>query len=106
MTKKSEETFTPEEFQKRFNAAAEAAQREYCDIFAFWRTCRLKACRRPKICRGDAQLCLKRGFPEILDEVADRAFARVIAATATDADRPTRLARQTSPQSFYLRALG
>jgi hypothetical protein len=29
-------------------------------------------------------------------------LARVIAATADDADRPTKLARQMSPQSFYL----
>ena len=37
MSKESEQTFTPEDFQKRFDAAAKAAQREYCDIFAFWR---------------------------------------------------------------------
>jgi hypothetical protein len=36
------------------------------------------------------------------DELSGRALARVIAATADDADRPTKLARQMSPQSFYL----
>ena len=56
MSKGSEQTFTPEDFQKRFDAAAKAAQREYCDIFAFWRACRLKACRRarPRGNRADA----------------------------------------------------
>ena len=96
---------TPEDFQKRFDAAAAAAQREYCDIFAFWRGCRLKACRRSKACGGDPQLCLKRGYAQVSDEVSDRALARVIAVTAADADRPTKLARQMSPQSFYLMPL-
>jgi hypothetical protein len=91
---------TPEDFQQRFDAAALAAQREYCDIFAFWRACRLKACRRAKTCSGDAQLCLRRGFAQVPDEACERALARVISATAADADRPTRLARQMSPQSF------
>jgi len=39
MSKKSEQTFTPEDFQQRFEAAALAAQREYCDIFGLWRLC-------------------------------------------------------------------
>jgi hypothetical protein len=102
MSKESEQAFTPEDFQKRFDAAAQAAQREYCDIFAFWRACRLKACRRSKACGGDPQLCLKRGYAQVPDELSDRALARVIGATAADADRPTKLARQMSPQSFYL----
>ena len=96
------ENFTPEDFQKRFDAAAQAAQREYCDIFEFWRACRLKSCRRSKACGGDPQLCLKRGYAQVPHELSDRALARVIAATAADADRPTKLARQMSPQSFYL----
>jgi hypothetical protein len=91
---------TPEDFQQRFDAAALEAQREYCDIFEFWRLCRLKACRRAKACGGDAQLCLRRGFAQVPDETSEHALMRVIAATAADADRPTRLARQMSPQSF------
>jgi len=34
------------------------------------------------------------------DETSERALMPVIAATAADADRPTRLARRMSPQSF------
>jgi hypothetical protein len=96
---------TPEDFQKRFDAAAQAAQREYCDIFAFWRTCRRKACRRAKACGGDGLLCLQRGYAQVPEEASERALARVVAATAADADRPTKLARQMSPQSFYLWSL-
>jgi hypothetical protein len=96
---------TPEDFQKRFDAATAAAQREYCEILEFWRACRRKACRRAKACAGDALSCLKRGFTQVPDEACERALARVIAATAADADRPTQLARQMSPQSFYLWSL-
>lgn len=102
MSKESEQTFTPEEFQKRFAAAAKAAQREYCDIFGFWRACRMKSCRRSKACGGDPLRCLKHGYAQVPDEASDRALARIIAATAANADRPTQLARRMSPQSFYL----
>jgi hypothetical protein len=102
MSKESGQTFTPEDFQNRFDVAAAAAQREYCDIFAFWRACRRKACRRAKACGGDALLCLQRGFAQVPDEACERALARVIAATPPDADRPTKLARQMNPQGFYL----
>jgi hypothetical protein len=102
VNKESEQTLTPEDFQKRFDAAAQAAQREYCEIFEFWRACRLKPCRRHKACGGDALSCLQRGFTQVPEEARERALARVIAATAANADRPTRLARQMSPQGFYL----
>ncbi len=99
------EYFTPEDFQQRFVAAVEAARREYCAILGFWHRCKLKACRRPKTCRGDARLCLARGFPQITDDAAERAFAHVVAITAANADRPTQLARRTHPQTLYLWAL-
>jgi len=102
MSKKPAPPLTPEDFQKRFDAAAKAAQREYCNIFAFWRGCKLKACRRAKACGGDPHVCLKRGFAQVSDDAADRALMRVCAATAADADRPTQLARHMSPQSFSL----
>jgi hypothetical protein len=102
MRKKTEPSLTPEDFQKRFDAAASAVQREYCDIFAFWRGCKLEACRRAKACGGDPHVCLKRGFAQVPDDAADRALMRVTAATPVDADRPTQLARRMSPRSFFL----
>jgi hypothetical protein len=106
MSKNSEPPLAPEDFQKRFNAAATNAQREYCDIFGFWRGCKLKACRRAKACGGDPLRCLQRGFAQVTDDMAERALTRVTATAAADADRPTQLARRMSPQSFYLWSLG
>jgi hypothetical protein len=38
--KKKEKEVTPEQHQARFNAAAAAVRREYCNVFGFWRACR------------------------------------------------------------------
>jgi hypothetical protein len=106
MSKKPKPPLIPEDFQKRFDAAATTAQREYCDIFGFWHGCKLKACRRAKACGGDPLRCLQRGFAQVTDDMAERALARVSTATSADADRPTELARRMSAQSFYLWSLG
>lgn len=90
----------PREWQARFNAAAKAAQRDYCNIFAFWTTCRYKPCRRTKRCEGDALACLKRGFDQVPGDVRQQAFARVIAQTPDTADSPTKTARRFSPFDF------
>jgi hypothetical protein len=63
-------------------------------------------CRRAKAYGGDPLRCLKRGFVQVTDDMAERALMRVSAATSADADRPTQLARRMSPQSFYLWSLG
>jgi hypothetical protein len=53
------------QIEHREDAAARAAQREYCEIFEFWRACRLKPCRRHNACGGDALSCLQRGFTQV-----------------------------------------
>lgn len=92
--------FTPEEWQARFNAGAKQAQREYCDIFAFWRACRRKPCRRAKKCLGHARTCLKRGIDGVPYDMRDAANRRIIAATPADTDHPTRLGRRSDASSL------
>ncbi|MGO9045640.1 MAG: hypothetical protein ACLQFW_01950 [Xanthobacteraceae bacterium] len=101
MSKKTEEKFTPEEWQQRFMAAAKVAQRDYGNIFGFCRACRLKACRRAKSCGGDPHPCLKRSFLKVPDDQRDRALARVIRATPIG--RP---GRRGNSRRFYLWPLG
>ncbi len=102
MTKTAE--FTPQEYQARFYAGAKQAQREYCNIFAFWRACRLKRCRRAKECLGRARTCLKRGLDGIAYDAQYEAKLRIIAATPPQADRPTRSGRRSD--AFSLVAYG
>ena len=51
-----------EEGMKLLNAAHEAAQRLYCDVLQFWRSCEEPRCRRHRGCAGDPHDCLMRGM--------------------------------------------
>jgi hypothetical protein len=92
--------FTPDEWQMRFDAGARQAQREYCNIFEFWRACRRKRCRRAKTCGGHARICLTRGLGRVPYEAQYQANLRIIAATPTDADRPTKSGRRSNALSL------
>jgi hypothetical protein len=72
------------------------ARREYCNIFRFWRACRYKPCRKAKTCSGDARACLKRGLGQVSYEAQDQAQDKIIAATPSEADSPTKNARRLS----------
>jgi hypothetical protein len=100
MSKKPDDKLAPEEWQARFNAGARQAQREYCKIFALWRTCRYKPCRRAKRCVGRARGCLKRGLDQIPYDAQYQANLRIIAATPADADRPTKSGRRSDAASL------
>ena len=92
---------SPDEWQERFDEAAAAAQREYCNIFEFWRACRYKPCRRSKVCRGDQLACLKRGVHNVPYETHYKARDQILAATPADAERPVRTARNFLPNQFW-----
>jgi hypothetical protein len=95
--KKSEAKLTGKEYQARYDAAAEVAQRQYCDIFKFWRGCRYKPCRRAKTCRGDSSHCLQRGRWSLPPEVLYRAELQVRAAVPAHLTGPERSGRMMSP---------
>jgi len=47
------------------NAAHAATWRFYCEVFAFWRACRGKQCRRHGRCHGGPARFLMRGLPSV-----------------------------------------
>ena len=47
------------------DAAHVATWRLYCEVFAFWRACRAKPCRRHRRCLGEPAGCLMRGLPSV-----------------------------------------
>ena len=98
--RKSEAKLTGPAWQARFNAGAEVAQRQYCDIFKFWRGCRYKACRRAKSCRGDSLLCLKRSRWSLPRDVLYQAEQQVRAAVPAHLTGPERSGRMVSPTSW------
>jgi hypothetical protein len=71
------------------DAAHAAVWRLYCEVFKFWRSCRIKRCRRHRRCLGEPALCLMRGLSSV-PETQQRA-----AAAAVIAGGPRRLAPST-----------
>jgi hypothetical protein len=47
------------------DAAHAAVWRLYCEVFAFWRGCAVKKCRRHRRCLGEPAGCLMRGMPSV-----------------------------------------
>ncbi len=97
MSKQTAEQQTPEEYAARLAAEKAALRRHYCKVFAFWRSCALRRCRKARSCGGDAEACLKRRAREIPREVQWQARQRVLAATPEDAGPAERNARQLLP---------
>jgi hypothetical protein len=53
--------------------------RLYCDVFAFWRGCRKKPCKRHQRCCGEPAGCLMRGLPSVPPAEREKAAKEVIA---------------------------
>lgn len=92
-----DDSLTREEFRARFNAEAAKVQRHYCTLFAFWRACRFKLCRREQACRGDHSECLK----ALVDRVPRRqqfdARMKLLQETPRNLGAPERAAREFMP---------
>jgi hypothetical protein len=56
-----------------------AVWRLYCEVFAFWRGCRVKKCRRHRRCLGAPAPCLMRGLACVPEAEQRAAAAAVIA---------------------------
>lgn len=57
------------------DAAHAAVWRLYCDVFKFWRACRVKRCRRHRRCDGEPAACLMHGLPSVLEAERQAAAA-------------------------------
>ena len=60
------------------DAAHRATWRLYCDVLKFWRTCKVKRCRRHRRCAGEPASCLMRGLPAVPPQQRTAATAEVI----------------------------
>ncbi len=58
-------------------AAFAAIRRLYCEVVPVWRACPRGYCRRHACCRGDAAVCLKRGWPLLPPELQKLASDQV-----------------------------
>lgn len=69
----------PNEFEEKRhrNRAFAAIRKLYCDALPLWRVCQRGFCRRNQRCCGDAEACLKRGWPRFPVAVQNRAWREV-----------------------------
>ena len=95
-----EEYLTREEFRTRFVAEKAFVQRHYCTLFRFWRTCRLKPCRRERACKGDQHECLKLSVDGVPRHDQFDARQKLLQATPRNIAAPERAARDLMPNSF------
>jgi hypothetical protein len=95
-----EQYLTREEFRARFDAEKVKAQRHYCTLFGFWRTCRFKPCRRERACMGDAPACLTRSVGRISRPQQFDAREKLLQATPANMAAPERAARAIMPGVF------
>jgi hypothetical protein len=88
------------DYRARYRAEQTALRRHYCNVFAFWKTCRFKPCRKARGCAGDALNCLRRHIPAIPREAQFAARQRLLDATPANIGAPERLARQCMPSGL------
>jgi hypothetical protein len=91
----------PAEYAARFAAEKAHQQRRYCDAFALWRGCQRKACRRHRVCRGDASTCLKRALDAVPRQAQWQVRQDILAATPANLGAPERAVRQCMPGDLY-----
>jgi hypothetical protein len=89
------------EYARRLAVEKALQQRRYCDAFALWRNCSLKACRRQGRCGGDAAQCLQRALDRVPHPQQWRARQDILASTPRNIGAPERAARQCMPRDLY-----
>src|SRR5579862_127193 len=88
---------TARDYEARYRAEVKALRRHYCTLFAFWKSCGFKPCRKARACAGDALACLQRNEGFVSREKQFAARQRVLEATPKTIGAPERLARQAMP---------
>jgi hypothetical protein len=91
----------PIEYAQRLVIEKALQQRRYCDAFALWQTCPLKACHRQRCCGGDAAQCLRRALDRVPHAQQWRARQDILGSTPRNIGAPERAARQCMPRDLY-----
>ncbi len=90
-------TMTARDYEARYRAEAKTLRRHYCTLFAFWKSCGSKPCRKARACAGDALACLKRNEASVSRDKQFAARQRLLETTPANIGAPERLARQAMP---------
>jgi hypothetical protein len=78
------------DYAQRFARETERQQERYCGALALWRSCRHKACRRHRICCGDAKACLGRALDRVPHRLQWQVRDHILKATPHNIGAPER----------------
>lgn len=92
---------TGAQFSARYKAEKIRQQRRYCDVFALWRRCANRRCRRQRTCVGDQGACLKRALVAVPHAAQWQVRQDFLAATPKNIGAPERAVRQCMPSDLY-----
>jgi hypothetical protein len=88
---------TARDYEARYRDETKRLRRYYCTLFAFWKSCGFKPCRKARACAGDARACLKRNEAWVAREKQFAARQGVLDVTPANIGAPERLARRAMP---------
>ncbi len=86
-----------EQYADRLDAEKAALRRHYCNVFKFWRGCRLPRCRKLRCCSGDAKLCLESRGWEIPHDEHWQARQQLLGSLPANAEAVKRAACELMP---------
>jgi hypothetical protein len=86
-----------EQYADRLDAEKAALRRHYCNVFKFWRSCRLPRCRKLRCCSGDAKLCLESRGREIPHHEHWQARQQLLCSLPANAEAVKRAACELMP---------
>jgi hypothetical protein len=89
-------------FVARFRAEKVLQQLRYCKVFALWRKCPIKHCRRDQTCRSDQPFCMVLAHLRVPRQAQIQARQDILNAMPANLGAPERAARECMPYDLFI----
>ena len=89
-------------FVARFRAEKVLQQLRYCKVFALWRKCPIKHCRRDQTCRSEQPFCMVLAHLRVPRQAQIQARQDILNAMPANLGAPERAARQCMPYDLFI----
>jgi hypothetical protein len=93
---------TRAQFVARFKAEKGLQQRRYCKVFALWRKCPIKRCRRDQTCRSEQPFCMVLAHLRVPRQAQIQARQDILDAMPENLGAPERAARECMPFDLFM----
>jgi hypothetical protein len=93
---------TAAQFVARFKAEKVLQQLRFCELFAMWRKCPIKRCRRDQTCRSDQPFCMVLAHLRVPRRAQIQARQDILDAMPENLGAPERAARECMPFHLFM----